>query len=275
MRYAFSLAALVILLAAAGPGVAQVAPEVIDLPTRAGVTQRFIFLAPEGAKAAVILFAGSNGGLQIQPDGKIASLGGNFLVRMRNQFVQHGLAVAVVDAPSDRPAPNFLAGFRQSSEHVADIEAVIAWVRKKTALPVWLVGTSRGTQSVAFIATELTLAKGGPDGLVLSSTIMRDKSGRAVPLMPLERIAIPVLVVHHQEDGCSLTPYSEVDWLMGKLSSASPKELIKITGGDSRGDPCEGFSHHGFYGQDTDVAGRIASWIELVSPTLPASRAGR
>ena len=36
---------------------------VVDVASRAGVTQRFLLLQPENAKAAVILFAGGDGGL--------------------------------------------------------------------------------------------------------------------------------------------------------------------------------------------------------------------
>ena len=44
------------------------ADRVVDIPTRPGVTQRFVYLAAENPKAAVILFPGGHGGLQIQPN---------------------------------------------------------------------------------------------------------------------------------------------------------------------------------------------------------------
>jgi hypothetical protein len=37
----------------------------VDIPTRPGVTQRFLLIAPEKPKAAVILFAGGDGGLTL------------------------------------------------------------------------------------------------------------------------------------------------------------------------------------------------------------------
>lgn len=40
--------------------------------------------------------------------------------------------------------------------------AVIAWLKQQAPMPVWLVGTSRGTQSVGDIATESGPAQGGP-----------------------------------------------------------------------------------------------------------------
>src|SRR5262249_62324919 len=102
----------------------------------------------------------------------------------------------------DRQYPPYLSGFRGTREHVMDLKAVIAWVRKKADVPVWLVGSSRGTQSAAYAATYLTGAD-GPDGLVLTSTMLTDTKEFAVPSLPLERLRIPVLVVHHCRDGGS------------------------------------------------------------------------
>jgi dienelactone hydrolase len=93
------------------------------------VRQRLPVLAPPQARAAVALFAGGHGGLQIQPDGTSRWGAGNFLVRTPQLFADQGLAVVLVDAPSDRQGEPFLGGFRQSPEHTADVKAVIAWLR--------------------------------------------------------------------------------------------------------------------------------------------------
>jgi dienelactone hydrolase len=186
----------------------------------------------------------------------------NFLVRTRQLFAERGLTVAVIDAPSDRTRMA-LKGFRQKPEHVADVKAVIAWLKQQNNVPVWLIGTSRGTQSAAFIATELSVSQGGPDGLVLTSTILSDDKGRAVPEMPLEKIAIPVLVIHHEQDGCRHCPFSATPGLMKKLNGAPRKELIPFKGGEDRGDPCEALAHHGFNGLEKEVVGKIADWINV------------
>ncbi|MDB5868812.1 MAG: hypothetical protein JWP96_1144, partial [Polaromonas sp.] len=156
------------LLALLSHGHAQVIQKVVDIPTRPGVTQRMIVLSPAEPKAAVVLIPGGHGGLQVFSNGSMKWGEGNFLVRTRQLFADQGLLVAVIDAPSDRQAPPFLQGFRQKPEHVADIKAVIAWLRDTAKVPVWLVATSRGTQSAGYAATELTGAD-GPDGIVLSS----------------------------------------------------------------------------------------------------------
>src|SRR5262245_45860768 len=56
----------------------------VDVPTRPGVTQRFLYATPEQPVAAVILFTGSQGELRLTEDGVIRSWAdGNMLVRSR------------------------------------------------------------------------------------------------------------------------------------------------------------------------------------------------
>jgi dienelactone hydrolase len=238
----------------------QAPDRVVDLPTRPGVTQRFLLLEPREPRAAVILFAGGHGGLQIADDGRLRWGAGNFLVRSRHLFAEHDLMVAVVDAPSDRQSPPHLSGHRQTREHVADVKTVIAWLRGHGKVPVWLVGTSRGTQSAAFLATQLRDAD-APDGIVLTATILKDDRGRPVPDMELGKLTMPVLVVHHEQDGCRLCLFKDIPRLMDRLAALPRKELMAFTGGENRGDPCEAFAHHGFNGLERQVVARIAGWI--------------
>lgn len=239
---------------------AQPQPTLVDLPTRPGVSQRMVVITPPEPKAAVILLAGGHGGLQIFPNGSFKWGAGNFLVRSRQLFADKGLMTVVVDAPSDRQRPPFLGGFRQTAEHVADLKAVIAWLKTTANVPVWLVGTSRGTQSAAYAATALQGAD-APDGVVLTASILSDDKGRPVTAMPLEKIQAPVLVVHHQQDGCAHCAYAEIPGLMAKLGHARRSHLITATGGQTQGDACEAFAHHGFNGLEADVVGQIADWI--------------
>ena len=48
---------------------------------------------------------------------------------------------------------------------------------------------------------------------------------------------------------------------MAKLVAAPRKALLAFEGGESRGDPCEAFAHHGFNGIEREVVFRIAEWI--------------
>jgi pimeloyl-ACP methyl ester carboxylesterase len=239
---------------------ADVPEQVVDIPTRSGVTQRMLLLTPPQARAAVVLLAGGHGGLQIQPDGTMRWGGGNFLVRSRQRFAAQGLQVVVLDAPSDHQRYPFLERFRLDTDHVADLKSVVAWLRAQDKRPVWLVGTSRGTQSVAYAATQLAGAD-APDGIVLSSTIFDDRQRGPVPDMALEKIRIPVLVVHHRLDGCWLTQFADVPRLTKKLVNVPAKEVLAFDGGTATGDPCEAWSHHGFNGIEDEVVKQTAAWI--------------
>ena len=258
--------ALVFALAASSlPAHAQSAPRVVDIPTRPGVTQRFLFIAPAAPKAAAILYAGGHGGLQLDPQGSFGWGANNFLVRTRMLFVNDGVAVAVIDAPSDRQSPPYLDGFRLTAEHAADARAVIAWLREQLHVPVWLVGTSRGTQSVAAIAIALandSNPSAGPDGIVLTSTILREnRGGDPVTSMNLSALKIPVLVVHNKDDACKVCPVSETDTLMQQLTQSPRTKLMLVSGGTSRGDPCGASAYHGFNGIESEVVHGITAWM--------------
>jgi pimeloyl-ACP methyl ester carboxylesterase len=252
-----TLAGALVVIAATGGGAAD---DLRTIPSRPGVTQSFLLVRPaEGPLATVVLFAGGNGALRL--GGRKLGLAGNFLVRNRARFAEHGLLVAVIDSPSDRP--DGLAGFRTGAAHAEDIRAQIAVLRQEAAVPVWLVGTSMGTISAASAAARLA-GGGGPDGLVLTSTVTRQ--GRELPEsigdVRLKDIRVPTLVVHHQNDACRATPYSDIPGLLRDLSSTPRRELLSFDGGDPpRSGPCDAFAAHGYLGLDAEVVAAIAKWI--------------
>jgi pimeloyl-ACP methyl ester carboxylesterase len=153
--------------------------------------------------------------------------------------------------------------FRDSAEHATDLGAAIQWARDKFGKPVWLVGTSRGTQSAAHAAEVLTAAA-RPDGIVLTSTILartpRGGDGRAVPEMDLAKFPGPVLVVHHEQDPCGVCNPALLPSLMKKFAPGRA-ELKTYTGGANEGAPCEPWSHHGYNGIEDRVVPDIAAWI--------------
>ena len=82
------------------------AQEIVTLPTRDGVTQCFLLLTPANRQAAgrrgVVSRRRGNFRLSSE-NGEIEVPPGNFLVRSRSTFVEGGVAVAIVDTPSDQP----------------------------------------------------------------------------------------------------------------------------------------------------------------------------
>lgn len=256
---------VVVLLTLSAPCVNALEEELRTIPTRPGVTQPFLLIRPNDKPvASVILFAGAHGRLALSPQG-IGWGSSNFLVRNRERFAREGFLVAVIDAPSDRPQG--LWNFRASTDHAEDIKYVIVELKKIVNVPVWLVGTSMGTVSAANVAARLK--DSGPDGLVLTSTIMRESRqvSETIYSVRLKDIRVPTLVVHHKQDECVVTPYELAVALMRSLTRAPQKDLLTFTGGDlSVSDPCEEMSYHGFLGLDAKVVSAIASWIKSIVP---------
>lgn len=235
------------------------ASELVQLPSRPGVTQPYLLLAPARPSAVVVLFTGGLGGLQLSATGEFGGGRGNFLVRSRARFVAQGFAVAVIDAPSDRQSPSYLSGFRQTAEHAADVRAVVADLRGRFGLPVVMVGTSAGTISVAAAALALRDG-GGPDAIVLTSTILWNRpSLPSVSDMPVELLTVPVLLVHHEADGCRFCPPALLPALEARLKA--PHQVRMYGGGRDTGDACEAWSHHGFNGLEDRVVADVAAWI--------------
>jgi pimeloyl-ACP methyl ester carboxylesterase len=253
---ALAAAGAALLAAAASAGAAD---EPRTVPSRPGVTQSFLLVRPPGPPAAsVVLFAGGHGRLGL--GGGRLELAGNFLVRNRRRFAAHGLLVAVLDTPSDRPAG--LDGFRTSAAHAEDVRAVVAALRREAPVPVWLIGTSMGTVSAASAAARL--GPDGADGLVLSSTVTRQGRERpeSVGDVRLQDVRVPTLVVHHRDDLCRSTPYADTTALLRDLARAPRRELLTFQGGDPpRSGPCEARAAHGFLGLDAEVVGAIVRWI--------------
>ncbi|HJQ61671.1 MAG TPA: alpha/beta hydrolase [Burkholderiales bacterium] len=230
-----------------------------DVPTRPGVVQRVLLIKPEQPVASVVLFAGGNGLVQIGQDASLGR-GGNFLVRSRARFAREGFLVAVVDAPSDRIDGPALDYFRQTAEHASDVAHVIAHLREETKRPVWLIGTSRGTTSVANAV--IRLREQTPDGIVLTASMVGPDRER-LPSMAIESIRVPALVVHHENDECRYCLLRDVPALMAGLKGAAKSELITFKGGGPvKGDPCQAFHYHGFIGIEDEVVKRIADWIK-------------
>jgi hypothetical protein len=235
--------------------------ELVRLPTRPGVTQPFWVMTPPGPSvASVILFTGGPG--LLGSERKPVLTGRNFLIRSRDKFAAAGFLVASVDGPSDHPE-GLGDSFRSSAEHARDIAAVIAYLRQKAAVPVWLVGTSRGTISAANVAARLQ--SGGADGLVLTSSIVASNRnlGAVQSLVDVDTIAIPTLFVHNRDDACRACPFAAVPPLMARFTHAPRTELVAVGGGSTPlSDPCEALSRHGYIGIEDEVVGKIAAWIK-------------
>jgi len=228
----------------------------LDVPTRDGVTTSLYWHARPGAHATVLLFPGGGGGFGAIEDG--VPTGGNFLVRSAQRFGERGFNVAIFGRPSGRRELDFAN--RIGKAHMVDARAVIDLVRRQSALPLWLVGTSRGTLSATAVAID------SPDrvaGLVLTASVLSSRKPGAVPTQDIASIRMPVLVVHHARDACAHCPPHEVPALMEGLRRAPVKRAVMVSGGaDPRGDACGPWHWHGFVGMEREVVDLISQWIQ-------------
>ena len=254
----------------------QACGEVITLATHGKSTSSYSLgdlASAGGAKptAALVLLPGGGGFVDLDRNGCARKLTGNSLVRFRSLFHRAGLATALLDAPTDHRGEDGLGGFRTAQQHADDIGKVIADVRSRTGLPVWLVGTSRGTISAANAASHLTAAQ-APDGVVLTSAITSGREGgykawvaQTVFSVNLQQIRVPLLVVAHASDSCIRTP-PHLSGRIAAQASASRKQTVIVKGvsgqpGAPSVEACEGAAPHGFVGQDADVAAGITRFI--------------
>lgn len=236
---------------------AQTQPEVRELTVRPGVTLRFVYLKAATPVASAVLFQGGTGNIGIFPNGSMRD--GGFLAGGGQNFVPHGISVLIPDVPSDR---RHLNEYRASEAHAQDNAALFEFLRQQAPVPVWAVGTSNGSLSAA--AASARLQGKGPDGLVLTSTVTKEGRTRGlahvVSEAPLQDVKVPVLLVHHKDDGCYVTPYDAMPGLTAALTASPRVALITAQGGSSNGNPCHA-GHHQFQGIEAAVARDIADWI--------------
>ncbi|MBV8604062.1 MAG: alpha/beta hydrolase, partial [Pelomonas sp.] len=174
------------------------AGELVNVPTRDGVTVDVFWQSTPGATATLLLFPGGGGGFGQVVDGKPTSE--NFLVRTEAGFAAHGFNIAIFGLPTDLRDLNY--GARITDAHMRDIAQVVAFIKTRSDVPLWLVGTSRGTVSATAGAIRLKDAKDGIAGLVLTSSIVSFGKTGAVPKQDIGSLRVPVLVVHNRRDAC-------------------------------------------------------------------------
>lgn len=264
-KYAVTIFYSLLYIVLSGFSTCILADEAVDLATRGDVTQRILWMPREGAMASVILFPGGGGRIKITDYGYI-KIEGNFLVRTRDQFASQQLNVAVIDAPSDHYTKKGMKidNFRASSNHAEDISTVIDYIKKQATVPVWLVGTSRGTESAANAAIRLA---GKIDGLVLTSSVTEEnRKGISLPEMQLNEIKVPTLIVHHEDDECRVTTPEGAKVIKDELTNASKVELKYFSGGDEPiSKPCKAKSAHGYLGIENKVVNYITDFIKANS----------
>ena len=185
-----------------------------------------------------------------------ASKSQNPLARSAKDFRNSGSNYYVFPNPKKKKK----IGDRKNKDHMSRISILIDHIKKENNLPIILLGHSRGSISVAAAANNLE--KGKISGIVILGSITTSV-GKYTPYTltmkhMLKETSIPVLVIHHEKDGCSVSSY------LGAKNIAKKKnyKLISITGGGKSGSECGPLHYHGFEGNMTEVIQSIKEWSE-------------
>lgn len=192
-------------------------------------------LKPAHPHGALVLLSGGDGYIGVGPNGSIANEN-NQLVRTRAAYAARGFVVLVPDC-------------------CVDVAAAITYMQAYGR--VTLVGTSRGAERAA-----RGIAGGArPSKLVLTSGFLSNESGdpnNVIAILRSPAALPPTLIIHHRHDECAKTSPAGVapfiKWASGKA------HVIWLDGGESKGDPCEAWAHHGFNGIDGQVVAAVAGF---------------
>jgi hypothetical protein len=124
---------------------------------------------------------------------------------------------------------------------------------------VWLVGTSFGTVTSAYLPTHA--AAGELAGVLHTATMSdpyRSQTARELIGFDYRRIPVPQAFVHHRDDPCPSTPHARVDILAREAGAT----LVTVMGARGvAGDPCKARTQHGFAGVERVVMAEMRRMI--------------
>lgn len=240
---------------------ARAAEELVTVPVRDGVTQSYLLIDDKSSppKAVAVTFIGGTGAIDLDKRMRGGSArfgpGANVLIRIREKIAGRDIAVAIVDSPSDRLANGMSDDFRSGREHESDVRKIVADLHARfPQAPVFLVGTSRRTISVAHLAVSLHDVV---QGAILSSTVtVGNQFGPGLSAFDFASIKVPVLWVHHRDDACRLSPYA------GAQRVANDGAFVTVSGGNPpQSGPCDPLSPHGYFGREDATADAIRNYM--------------
>ena len=146
-------------------------------------------------------------------------------------------------------------GARSSGDHLERIESVVKYYSEKFKLPVWLFGHSDGSISVSEYLNDSDKKRKSIVGAILSG-------GRNETRIT-EDWKIPVLVLHHEKDGCEWTTFYNAKRYFAKIQNTNKAntELATVAGGyEGSGQACS-YGFHMYQGAFNEALNSIEDFI--------------
>jgi hypothetical protein len=233
--------------------------------SKSPVVQRAILLKPSTpSDTALMFYRGWSGiaNIKTENDWK-RNL--NYLQNNTDLFAQAGIALVVMDCPSDEnriaPGNTPLAcndDYRSSVKHADDVKKIMAVLKEKYGITqFYIMGHSYGTISSKWLAKNLgTEIQGSIHSAAQTVASPRMRTyGYSAESFDMGSLKAPVLNIHHGDDQCIYTPYSTV-------LGYSKNNLITVKGGIPNGDVCGGGNYHSFEGREEVSSRAIIQWIK-------------
>jgi hypothetical protein len=233
--------------------------------SKSPVIQRVILLKPSTpTDTALLFYRGWSGiaNIKTENDWK-RNL--NYLQNNTELFAQDGIALVVMDCPSDEnsvaPGNKPLGcndDYRSSVKHADDVRKIMALLKENYGINIFYVmGHSYGTISSKWLAKNLgTEIRGSIHSASMTVANNYNRSyGYSVESFDMSALSAPVLNIHHGDDQCSHTPYSTV-------VAYSKNNLITVRGGKGTGDICGGTHLHSMGGREEAASKAVIQWIK-------------
>lgn len=159
----------------------------------------------------------------------------------------------------DSPYEIFPHNLRRSADHQDRIESVVRFYKNKFNTPIWLLGHSRGSVSVTEFINRSPEARSLLAGVITSGSLWK--------IEVKDGVNLPILFLHHEQDGCKETPYSYAQRIFAKTASTKEgvMEFATVRGGQERGNPCRD-GHHMYLGAYEDAARLVEQFIARNNP---------
>jgi hypothetical protein len=270
MKWLFSICALACLNSAIAQTMTPILIEA-DVGRETGVfskspvIQRAILLKPSvPSDTALLFYRGWSGIANIKSENDWKR-NLNYLQNNTDLFAQAGIALVVMDCPSDE---NKVASgntplacnddYRSSIKHADDVRKIMAVLKEKYGITkFFIMGHSYGAISSKWLARNLGIEIQGSihsAAQTVASPRMR-AYGYSTESFDMSSLKAPALNIHHGDDQCIYTPYSTV-------LAYSKNNLITVKGGIPNGDVCGGGHYHSFEGREEVSSKAIIQWIK-------------